>query len=192
MLFFKFPIQNPTELEELEQIMLLFRASQKEHLAFYLGQNRYPSEASSEHHIALGDLPDKVLKEFNVKTGMLELITDVTPIRYDAESDDIFYTGNYRHINPELMQIGLSIADRMDFERVSDLTTWTAEKGPVLKLMTSVKERAPKHDLDALFTGVMWSKQNMCVHIGIYNRHPQGEPVTFDLEMREKAFPDCI
>ena len=34
----------------------------------------------------------------------------------------------------------------------------------------------------------MWHFKMMEVHLGIYNSHPEGHPVTFDIQMREYAW----
>ena len=51
------------------------------------------------------------------------------------------------------------MSDKLDYERFTDLTTWTPEKGPELKGMTTQKEgRVAKDHIDALFTASMWNK----------------------------------
>ena len=108
----------------------------------------------------------------------------MAPIKYDAELDEIVYTGSLSHLNSDMFAWMMS--DRMDIERVTDLTTWTPQNGPDITPITDEKpDRAPKDHIDALFTAIMWNKDNLCVHIAVENRHPEGEPITFDLEIRE-------
>ena len=45
----------------------------------YIHKDRYPTDASDEHTHAAGDLPTHVLKGIGVKSGMLELLQDISP-----------------------------------------------------------------------------------------------------------------
>jgi len=38
----------------------------------------------------------------------------------------------------------------------------------------------------------MWQFRKPEVHIGVYNSHPTGEPVSFEIQMREKACKSCL
>ena len=47
--------------------------------------------------------------------------------------------------------------------------------------------------MDLLLTAAMWQfKKPAEVHIGIYNSHPQNEPVSFDIRMREFSCTSCL
>ena len=121
---------------------------------------------------------------------MYDLVTEVSPVVYDAQLDEIVYTGSFKHVNKDMFTI--QVNQSVDFERVTDLTTWTPQKGPLITSLTAEKERMPKDSIDALFTAVMWNKDNLCVHIAVENTHPEEGPVTFDLEIREKTLSECL
>ena len=38
----------------------------------------------------------------------------------------------------------------------------------------------------------MWQFRKADVHIGVYNSHPEKEPVTFNIRVREKSYRDCL
>ena len=72
----------------------------------------------------------------------------------------------------------------LDSHRVARHTTWTKEKGPDLGFVTpnlDTNALESENSIDLIFTAAMWQYRPPHVHIGIYNSHPQGEPVTFDI-----------
>ena len=78
--------------------------------------------------------------------GMIDLIQEMAPIKYDGDLDEIVYTGSFSHLNADML--ANTLADRMDFERVTDLTTWTPQRGPELKPITPEKpDRVPKDNI---------------------------------------------
>ena len=97
-LFFKYMVQPGADFESMR---LKLRLSQKQNLQVYIDKSRYPSLESSEHLYALGDLPDGILATMGQKTGMLELMQDMTPFTMDDQCH-IRYTGSYKHMNPDL------------------------------------------------------------------------------------------
>ncbi len=38
----------------------------------------------------------------------------------------------------------------------------------------------------------MWQFRKPEVHIGVYNSHPEGLPVSFSIQMREQSCKDCL
>ena len=121
---------------------------------------------------------------------MVELLQEVDPIVYDQAADKVLYTGSFSHVNPDLFE--LDNQDKMDFERVKDMTNWDHEQNPQLIDTTPAKPREKKPDLVALFNANYWTKANPCVHIGIFNKHKLGEPVSFEIEIQEHSFESML
>lgn len=87
---------------------------------------------------------------------MIDLVSEMAPMKYDADLDEIVYTGSFSHLNRDMFEI--TQAERMDFERVTDITTWTPQKGPALEPITAEKpDRVPTDHIDALFSAVLWN-----------------------------------
>lgn len=84
----------------------------------------------------------------------------------------------------------------LDADRVARHTTWTRENGPELSFVTPLEEDSKSNliedRIDLVFTAAMWQYRPPNVHIGVYNSHPEGAPVTFDIRMREKSCLDCL
>ena len=102
-IFFKYMINEKGP--DLETTLIKLNLSTKKHLQVYIDKNRYPSAESNEHNYAIGDLPDSLLKVMGQKTGMLEIMQDLSPFVYDSESGIINYTGSFKHMNQDLCKI---------------------------------------------------------------------------------------
>ena len=88
--------------------------------------------------------------------------------------------------------------DKLDSARIVKYTTWNPQTGPVLSLATpftaeQMADNAEEEDrIDLVFTAAMWQYRKPEVHIGIYNSHANGEPVSFSIQMREKSCINCL
>ena len=96
--------------------------------------------------------------------------------------DTIQYYNHFHHINQALFNP--ENREKLDFHRLAKYTTWSYETGPDLEFVTpmNASDAASIDDrIDLIFTAAMWQFRKPHVHIGIYNTHPRGEPVTFDI-----------
>ena len=187
-LFFKYGIKDKSDFENA---LLLLNLSKKEHLEVYIGKNSYPSASLDEHLIAVGSVPDHVLKVSQQRCCMLELLQDLTPFKFEAGEDKVKYLGSFRHLNPDLFKP--EHQDKLDSTRVARYTTWTPERGSELSQMTPFRQEGELRDsIDLVLSAAAWSERNAFVNIGVYNRHPDSEPVTFEIQVREQSFHSCL
>ena len=59
--------------------------------------------------------------------------------------------------------------------------------------MTPQKDIAQEDRLDLVFSVAdTWTKENPYVHIGIYNNHPEGNPINLQIVMKEQDQISCF
>jgi len=163
-------------------MLLLLNVSNRKHLQIYVHKNSYPSDIFTEHEYALGDVPEHVLRAMFQNYYMREMYHDANPFQYVRAFDQILYYPHFRHVNQDLFVPALR--EMLDSHRVARHTTWTKEEGPDLGFVTpnlDTNALESENRIDLVFTAAMWQYRPPDVHIGVYNSHPQGEPVTFDI-----------
>ena len=90
------------------------------------------------------------MERLSTTVGMVGLLQDVSPISYDRSTGKVEYVGSFKHINPDMFD--LVNQEKMDFERVSDLTCWSPELDIQSMDLTPVKAREESNSLAALFS----------------------------------------
>ena len=81
----------------------------------------------------------------------------------------------------------------LDSARVAQFTTWTPENGPDLPFVTPYNLTEPPEDrIDLVFTAAMWQYRKPEVNIGVFNSRQDKQPVTFNIQMRERSCYDCL
>ena len=155
--------------------------STKKNLQVYIGSQNYPSETGDEYDYAVGDIPDALLRKVCTKYYMKELYQAANPFQYEQEQDKVVYNPNFRHINPSFFKP--SKMEKLDAERICKLTTWTPDKMLVDNWMSVPDDLkvTPYDRIDLLFDAGFQYDEKICkckdVYIGIYNIHPEEEPV---------------
>ena len=92
-------------------------------------------------------------------------------------------------MNPDCFDPAKS--DKLDAIRVAKLNKWSPESVNS-DLVTPYNFEEPEDRLDLLFPAAMWHARKPIVHIAIFNSHPDGEAVTFDIKMCEMTCNSCL
>lgn len=179
--FFQFALNDTSDLENA---LFLLQLTTKKNIQVFVSKNcSYPGRGQGEHLLAFGDLPDSLLFESAMKPHMLEVMQDLTPFSFDEDEDKVKYQSSYRHLNPDLFLTENS--DKLDSARLSRLTTWTHQaQGPFSGKTTPAVSEVAKDRLDAFFSTAVWDAKRSGVKIGVFNVHPEGTPVTFEIKAR--------
>mmetsp|Transcript_36906 Transcript_36906/g.48500 ORF Transcript_36906/g.48500 Transcript_36906/m.48500 type:complete len:224 (+) Transcript_36906:560-1231(+) len=187
-IFFKYTIEDKSDLENL---LLLLNISKKKDLEIYVHSQAYPTSEFNEHGYALGDVPEFVIRSIFKNYYMREMYHDANPFQYVRALDQVLYYPHFRNINPDCFVP--ENREKLDSHRMAKFTTWSPERGPDLAFVTPYNLAGePEDRMDLCINAAMWQFRKPEVYIGVYNRHPEKQPVAFDIRVREMTTQSCL
>ena len=187
-LYFKYTIEDTSDLENM---LLLLNVSNRKDLQIYIHSRTYPSDLFGEHEYALGDIPEHVIRAMFQNYYMKEMYHDANPFHYVKSLDNVLYYPHFNHTNQDLFNP--DNRQMLDSARVAQFTTWSPENGPDLPFVTAYNLTEPPEDrIDLVFTAAMWQYRKPEVNIGVFNSRQDKQPVTFNIQMRERSCYDCL